>query len=295
MKDHKGLIANANCSTIQMVVTLAPLIREFGIQKVVVSTYQAVSARDARESRPWRTAGRTSTPSHSRERHPLIGGVGEDGLTTEETKMREESRKILGLPDLGGARDRRPHPRPHRPLRERLRRDGEECSVARGRRGSARRPGVVFSGDPDDFPTPLEAAGEPGTYVGRIRVDDRSISYWCVSDNLLKGAATNAVQIAEALAGRGSSVPHAGIRDTGRHRRRRPASLSLIMELAEYERLSHEVAATEETLRHSLFGEQRVAEALLGYLGGDPAGFALFFHNFSTFLGSPASTWRTCT
>jgi aspartate-semialdehyde dehydrogenase len=62
-------------------------------------------------------------------------------------------------------------------------------------------PGVVFSGDLDDFPTPLEAAGEPGTYVGRIRVDDRSISYWCVSDNLLKGAATNAVQIAEALAG----------------------------------------------------------------------------------------------
>jgi GNAT superfamily N-acetyltransferase len=64
-----------------------------------------------------------------------------------------------------------------------------------------------------------------------------------------------------------------------------PLLLSLIKELADYERLSHEVAATEETLRHSLFGEQRVAEALLGFLGGDPAGFALFFHNFSTFLG----------
>ena len=66
-----------------------------------------------------------------------------------------------------------------------------------------------------------------------------------------------------------------------------PLLLSLIKELADYERLSHEVAATEETLRHSLFGEQRVAEALLGYLGGDPAGFALFFHNVSTFLGKP--------
>ena len=66
-----------------------------------------------------------------------------------------------------------------------------------------------------------------------------------------------------------------------------PLLLSLIEELADYERLSHEVVATEETLRHSLFGEQRVAEALLGYLGGDPAGFALFFHNFSTFLGKP--------
>jgi GNAT superfamily N-acetyltransferase len=63
--------------------------------------------------------------------------------------------------------------------------------------------------------------------------------------------------------------------------------LALIKELAGYERLSHEVVATEEALRDSLFGERRVAEALLGYLGDDPAGFALFFHNFSTFLGKP--------
>ena len=60
-------------------------------------------------------------------------------------------------------------------------------------------PGVVFSGDKDDYPTPLDSVGEPGTYVGRVRVEDDSISYWCVADNLLKGAATNAVQIAESL------------------------------------------------------------------------------------------------
>jgi GNAT superfamily N-acetyltransferase len=66
-----------------------------------------------------------------------------------------------------------------------------------------------------------------------------------------------------------------------------PLILSLIRELAEYERLSHEVSATEETLRDSLFGERRVAETLLAYLGDDPAGFVLFFHNFSTFLGRP--------
>ena len=66
-----------------------------------------------------------------------------------------------------------------------------------------------------------------------------------------------------------------------------PLILALIRELAEYERLSHEVVATEETLRDSLFGERRVAETLLAYLGDDPAGFALFFHNFSTFLGRP--------
>jgi GNAT superfamily N-acetyltransferase len=66
-----------------------------------------------------------------------------------------------------------------------------------------------------------------------------------------------------------------------------PLVLSLIKELAEYERLSHEVVATEEMLRDSLFGERRVAEVILGYLGDDPAGFALFFHNFSTFLCKP--------
>jgi GNAT superfamily N-acetyltransferase len=66
-----------------------------------------------------------------------------------------------------------------------------------------------------------------------------------------------------------------------------PLILTLIKELAKYERLSHEVVAAEEALRDSLFGERRVAEALLGYLGGNPAGFALFLHSFSTFPGKP--------
>ncbi len=66
-----------------------------------------------------------------------------------------------------------------------------------------------------------------------------------------------------------------------------PLILSFIRELAEYERLSHELVVTEEALRESLFGERRFAEVVLGYLGVDPAGFALFFHNFSTFLGKP--------
>ena len=66
-----------------------------------------------------------------------------------------------------------------------------------------------------------------------------------------------------------------------------PLILSLVEELAEYERLSHQVVATEEVLRDSLFGERRVAEVLIGHHGGEPAGFALFFHNFSTFLGKP--------
>jgi aspartate-semialdehyde dehydrogenase len=199
---HKGIVANPNCSTIQLVVSLAPIAREFGVRKVVVSTYQAVSG-----------AGRSGVEALESGRDdafakpivgnaiPLIGGVGEDGYTTEEKKMREESRKILGIPDLPvfATAVRIPVHTGH----------SESVYVETERRASlpevlealGEAPGVVFSGDPADFPTPLEVAGEHGVCVGRVRVEDGSIGYWCVSDNLLKGAATNAVQIAESLVG----------------------------------------------------------------------------------------------
>jgi len=199
---HKGLIANANCSTIQLVVTLAPLIREFGIRKVVVSTYQAVSGsgrsgiealEDGRgDVYPKPIAGNAI---------PLVGGIGEDGYTTEETKIREESRKILSLPDLEvhATAVRIPvHTGHSESVYAETERDVSLPEVIEILRAA---PGVVVSGPSDDFPTPLEVAGEPGTYVGRIRVEDSSVSYWCVADNLLKGAATNAVQIAETLVG----------------------------------------------------------------------------------------------
>ncbi len=202
LRDHEGLIANANCSTIQMVVTLAPLAREFGLKKIVVSTYQAVSG-----------SGRSGVDALENGREdvypkpitgnviPLIGGVGEDGYTTEETKMREESRKILGLPDLEvfATTVRIPVHTGH----------SESVYVETEREATLDQvldllreaPGVEFSGDASDFPTPLEVAGAPGTRVGRVRVEGNAIQYWCVADNLLKGAATNAVQIAESLVG----------------------------------------------------------------------------------------------
>jgi aspartate-semialdehyde dehydrogenase len=203
---HNGIIANPNCSTIQMVVSLAPLVRRFGIKKVVVSTYQAVSG-----------AGRGGVEALESGREdafpkpiignaiPLIGGVGEDGYTTEEKKMREESRKILSMPDLPvfATAVRIPvHTSHSESVYVEVERDVtlsevmEVFSVA---------PGVSFAGDPTDFPTPIEAAGEPGVFVGRVRAEGNVIEYWCVSDNLLKGAATNAVQIAESLV----SVAHA--------------------------------------------------------------------------------------
>ena len=199
LDSHDGLVANANCSTIQMVVTLAPLAREFGLEKVVVSTYQAVSG-----------AGRSGVEALENGREdafprpiagnaiPAIGGIGDDGYSTEETKMREETRKILSLPDLPvfATAVRIPVHTGH----------AESVYVETGRQvelhevletlGTAQ--GVEVT---DDFPTPLEIAGEEGTHVGRVRVEGNVIQYWCVADNLLKGAATNAVQIAESLVG----------------------------------------------------------------------------------------------
>ena len=202
LEAHKGVIANPNCSTIQLVVTLAPIAREFGLKKVVVSTYQAVSG-----------AGRSGVEALENGRQdafpkaivgnaiPLIGGIGEDGYTTEEKKMKEESRKILSLPDLPvfPTAVRIPvHTGHSESVYVETERDVSLAEVVEILRQA---PGVSFSGDAADFPTPIEVASEPGVFVGRVRVGEGAIEYWCVSDNLLKGAATNAVQIAESLVG----------------------------------------------------------------------------------------------
>ena len=202
LEGHNGLIANANCSTTQMVVTLAPLAREFGLKKIVVSTYQAVSGSGRSGVEALENGNEDAYPKPiAGNALPLIGGVGEDGYTTEETKMREESRKILGLPELEihATAVRIPvHTGHAESVYVETEKDVTLSEVLEVLQDA---PGIVFSGDAADFPTPLEVAGEPGTYVGRVRVEEGSISYWCVADNLLKGAATNAVQIAEALIG----------------------------------------------------------------------------------------------
>lgn len=212
LEGHSGLIANCNCSTITMLVPLAPLARKFGIEKVVVSTYQAVSGsgRDGVEALENDKQGVYPKQIH-RNAIPLIGGVGEDGYTSEETKMRLESRKILGLPNLEvyATTVRIPVHTGH----------AESVYVELGQDVTkdeileifSTAPGLVFSGDANDFPTPLEAAGESGTYVGRVRVEGNKVSFWCVADNLLKGAATNAIQIAEAMIERALITPKAKV------------------------------------------------------------------------------------
>ncbi|CAN5160711.1 aspartate-semialdehyde dehydrogenase [soil metagenome] len=202
LENHNGLIANANCSTITMLLPLAPLIWTFGVKRVIVSTYQAVSGsgregvealEDGREGvYPRQIAGNAI---------PLIGSVGEDGYTTEERKMRLESRKILDLPDLEvfPTAVRIPvHTGHSESVYVETEREVSLDEVIEVLRSA---PGVTFSGDANDYPTPLEAAGESNTYVGRVRVEGNSVQFWCVADNLLKGAATNAVQIAESLVG----------------------------------------------------------------------------------------------
>ncbi len=202
LENHNGLIANANCSTITMLLPLAPLIWTFGVKRVIVSTYQAVSGsgregvealEDGREGvYPRQIAGNAI---------PLIGSVGEDGYTTEERKMRLESRKILDLPDLEvfPTAVRIPvHTGHSESVYVETEREASLDEVIEVFRSA---PGVTFSGDSNDYPTPLEAAGESNTYVGRVRVEGNSVQFWCVADNLLKGAATNAVQIAESLVG----------------------------------------------------------------------------------------------
>jgi len=202
LRDHEGIVANPNCSTIQLVVTLAPITREFGLKKVVVSTYQAVSG-----------AGRSGVEGLENGREdafpkpivgnaiPIIGGVAEDGYTTEERKMKEESRKILGLPDLPVFPTAVRIP-VHTGHSESVYVETEkEVTLPEVLEVLSAAPGVSFSGDATSFPTPLEVAGDAGVFVGRVRVEESAVEYWCVSDNLLKGAATNAVQIAELLAG----------------------------------------------------------------------------------------------
>jgi aspartate-semialdehyde dehydrogenase len=142
---------------------------------------------------------------------PQVGSIGEDGYTTEERKMRLETRKILSLPDLPvyATTVRIPvHTGHSESIFVEAERETSAEEVLELLRGA---PGVSAVGEADDFPTPLEAAGDSGVYVGRVRVEPGAdggsvISYWCVSDNLLKGAATNAVQIAEELVKAGVRV-----------------------------------------------------------------------------------------
>lgn len=210
-KDPKfrGIIANPNCSTIQMVVALEPLHRAFGLEEVMVSTYQSVSGTGARGVRALDREVAGDTADDSPYPHPIafnalphIDVFDDAGWSGEERKMINETRKIMRLLNL--------HVLPTT-VRVPVRVGHSETVYARfadpvtpdAARDSLRdAPGVVLLDNPEQniYPLPLDAAGKDEVFVGRVRVDpqdERRLAFWVVADNLRKGAATNAVQVGE--------------------------------------------------------------------------------------------------
>ncbi len=212
LRSHSGVIANPNCSTMQLMVALAPLHREAGIERLVVSTYQSVSGTGKRaldeldaQARADLHGAQMPAPDVYPEQiaFNVIGAAGSfpegDDHTDEERKMMFETRKILEDESIGVAVTcvRVPVRVSHSEAVNVQTR--EPLSIERARELLAGAPGVVL----EHVPSPLRAAGRDEVFVGRLRRDDshpRALSMWVVSDNLRKGAATNAIQIAELLA-----------------------------------------------------------------------------------------------
>ena len=215
----KGIIANPNCSTAQMVVVLKPLHDFAKIKRVVVSTYQSVSGagKDAMDELWHQTKGKYVPGQEVDSKKfpkqiafnciPQIDVFMEDGYTKEEWKMLVETKKILDPKiQVTATCVRVPVFVGHS---ESINIEFERpISAEQAREVLRAAPGVmvVDKREPGGYMTPVEAAGEYATYVSRIREDatvENGIALWCVSDNLLKGAALNAVQIAETLINRG--------------------------------------------------------------------------------------------
>ena len=210
-QDH--IIANPNCSTIQMVLALAPLHKAYGIKRIVVSTYQSVTGagqRGIEQLEAERAGGSGSKFPHPIDLNilPHIDSFLPDGYTKEEMKMVNETRKILRDPSIAVSATtvRVPVKGGHS---ESV--NIEFCKpydLAEARRLMADMPGVVVQDDPENnvYPMPLYAWGKDEVFVGRIRRDpsvENGMNLWCVSDNIRKGAATNAVQIAQVLLAKG--------------------------------------------------------------------------------------------
>jgi aspartate-semialdehyde dehydrogenase len=224
----KGVIANPNCTTLSLIVAVGALHRAFGLRELVVSSYQAASGAgqagiDTLYAQLDKLAGTTTLGQRAGDIRPVIGDLGpfpaplalnvvpwagslkDDGWSSEELKIRNESRKILGMPALRVSATcvRVPvvtthsvavHARFDRPVTQRQAWD--ILAVA---------PGVVLSDDParGEFPTPADVVGTDPTWVGRVRrsLDDpQAIDFFVCGDNLRKGAALNTAQIAELVA-----------------------------------------------------------------------------------------------
>lgn len=224
---HKGIIANPNCSTIQLVVALQPLQKAAGLKRVVVASYQAVSGagKEAVDELVNQSQaileGRDDFPreriphANAKVQHqiafnmvPQIDVFVEDGYCKEEMKIIRETRKIMGLPELKitSSTVRVPVFTGHS---EAVNVELENpLSPEEAREALKNAPGIVVMDDTSEllYPMPGPLTGRDEVFVGRIRVDHSvpyGINMWVVADNIRKGAATNSIQIAEALIARG--------------------------------------------------------------------------------------------
>jgi len=219
IKWHEGIIANPNCSTIQMVVALYPLHKVNPIKRVVVSTYQSVSGTGAAAMEELTTQAKLILEGQNVVPHVYPHQIGfnllpeidvflDNGYTKEEWKMVEETRKIMHAPDIAISATcvRVPVFIAHS---EAVNIEfTDPMSPEEARHILANAPGVKVLDDPNVslYPQPWLAAGSDDVYVGRIRADashPKGLVMWVVSDNLRKGAALNAIQIAEEAARRG--------------------------------------------------------------------------------------------
>jgi aspartate-semialdehyde dehydrogenase len=221
LERHRGLVANPNCSTMQLMVVLKPILDTAGIERLIVSTYQSVSGTGVKAVEELHAQTRAElagepAPAPAIYPHPIafnvLGGAGNfkdgDDYTDEERKMMFETRKILEAPDIGISVTcaRVPVIAAHSESVNVQTRAALEPEEARALLQDA--PGVEVVDDParHGYPTALAGAGRDEVLVGRIRRDPshpRALNLWVVGDNLLKGAATNAIQLAEALHDRG--------------------------------------------------------------------------------------------
>jgi aspartate-semialdehyde dehydrogenase len=215
LEGHSGIVANPNCVAAPLVVALKPLADAAGLERVIVSSYQSVSGTGAAAVEELRaqSAGFLAgdEPEPSVYPHPIafnvlphIDAFGEDGYTGEERKVANETRRMLGMPDLPVSATcvRVPVLYAHSQAVHIETADRLSADDARALLMTA--PGVLLVDEPGSgrYPLPREAAGRDDVLVGRIREDashPRGLVLWVVSDNLRKGAATNAVQIAESL------------------------------------------------------------------------------------------------
>lgn len=218
---HQGAIASPNCSTTQLVVALKPLHDAATVRRVIVSTYQATSGAGVAGQRDLAGGTRAALDRkpHTRETfpHPIafnlipqIGSPKHAGYTSEEMKMVHETRKILGDENIQVCATCVRVPVANCHSESIVVETERKLTPAEARDLFAAMPGVAVVDDlaARSYPMPIDCDGRDEVFIGRIREDishPHGLAFWCVSDNLRKGAATNAVQIAELLA-RGESA-----------------------------------------------------------------------------------------